>query len=50
MFNEFDLYSKADVEFVLTKEIREYYDNLLDKFFPEDLKWWLWTINLYQVN
>jgi len=37
MFNEFDLYSKADDDFMITKEIKDYYDNLLEKFFPEDL-------------
>jgi len=37
-FNEFDLYSKEDVDFVLTDEIKEYYNNLLDEYFPEDLQ------------
>ena len=38
-FNKFDLYSKEDVDFILTDEIKEYYDNLLIKYFPEDLQW-----------
>jgi len=38
-FNNFDLYSKEDTEFVITTEIREYYKNLLDEYFPEILKW-----------
>ena len=33
-----NLYSKAD-EFVLTDEIKEYYDKLLTKYFPEPLVW-----------
>tara|TARA_Y100000768_G_scaffold169763_2_gene127097 strand:+ start:6016 stop:6828 length:813 start_codon:yes stop_codon:yes gene_type:complete len=37
-FNQFDLYSKEDIDFVLTDEIKEYYDNLLDEYFPEDLQ------------
>jgi inositol oxygenase len=38
-FNQFDLYSKEDTEFVLTDEIKEYYENLLNDFFPQPLKW-----------
>ena len=38
-FNQFDLYSKEDIDFKLTDEIKEYYQNLLDKYFPEDLQW-----------
>ena len=38
-FNQFDLYSKEDIDFVLTDEIKEYYERLLDKFFPEELSW-----------
>jgi inositol oxygenase len=38
-FNQFDLYSKEDTDFVLTDEIREYYENLLTEFFPEPLQW-----------
>ena len=37
-FNEFDLYSKEDIDFVLTDKIKEYYNNLLDEYFPEDLQ------------
>jgi inositol oxygenase len=39
MFNNFDLYSKTDVNFVVTEEIKKYYQNLLLEFFPTDLKW-----------
>ena len=38
-FNKYDLYSKADVEFTLTDEIKQYYDNLLDEFFQGELQW-----------
>ena len=38
MFNEFDLYSKKD-KFVLTEEIKSYYDKLLLHYFPNPLKW-----------
>ena len=38
-FNQFDLYSKEDVNFVLTDEIKEYYDKLLKEYFPEELQW-----------
>ena len=38
-FNSFDLYSKEDEVFQLTDEIKNYYDNLLDKYFPQKLKW-----------
>jgi hypothetical protein len=38
-FNQFDLYSKEDTEFVLSDEIKEYYENLLNDFFPQPLKW-----------
>ena len=38
-FNKYDLYSKQDSNFVLTDDIRYYYDTLLDKFFPEPLHW-----------
>ena len=37
-FNQYDLYSKEDTDFVLTDEIIKYYD-LLDKYFPDDLLW-----------
>ncbi len=38
-FNQFDLYSKEDVEFVLTDEIKKYYENLLNEYFPTPLNW-----------
>ena len=38
-FNQYDLYSKEDTDFILTPQIKEYYENLLQKFFPEELKW-----------
>jgi inositol oxygenase len=38
-FNQFDLYSKEDIDFKLTAEIKKYYENLLDKYFPEELSW-----------
>ena len=38
-FNKYDLYSKADVAFTLTDEIKQYYDNLLDEFFHGELQW-----------
>jgi inositol oxygenase len=38
-FNKYDLYSKADLEFTLTDEIKQYYDNLLDEFFQGELQW-----------
>ena len=37
--NKYDLYSKQDTDFVLTKEIKKYYSDLLDKYFPEELQW-----------
>ena len=37
--NQFDLYSKEDVNFELTDDIREYYAKLLKEYFPEKLKW-----------
>lgn len=39
-FNTFDLYSKADIDFVLTPEIEKYYEDLLIEYFPEPLNWW----------
>lgn len=36
-FNKYDLYSKMETNFVLTNEIQEYYDKLLNKFFPDDI-------------
>jgi len=38
-FNQFDLYSKDDIDFVLTDEIQEYYTKLLIDYFPEPLQW-----------
>ena len=38
-FNQYDLYSKEDTDFILTDEIKKYYDDLLDKYFPDDLLW-----------
>ena len=38
-FNQFDLYSKEDVDFKLTDEIQEYYSRLINKYFPEELQW-----------
>ena len=38
-FNNFDLYSKEDKNFVLTNEIKKYYDNLLEEYFPDILQW-----------
>lgn len=38
-FNQFDLYSKEDIDFKLTNEIKEYYKKLIDKYFPGDLNW-----------
>ena len=37
--NQFDLYSKEDIDFEMTDNIREYYSKLLDEYFPEKLKW-----------
>ena len=38
-FNQYDLYSKADTDFKLTDEIKQYYDDLLDEFFNGELQW-----------
>jgi len=38
-FNTYDLYSKEDIEFVLTDDIKLYYANLLDEFFPDLMRW-----------
>ena len=38
-FNDFDLYSKEDKKFKLTNEIKEYYNGLLNEYFPEELQW-----------
>ena len=37
-FNNFDLYSKEDSPDI-SDEIKEYYSELLDEFFPEILQW-----------
>ena len=37
-FNQFDLYSKEDSPDI-SDEIKEYYDKLLDEYFPEILQW-----------
>jgi len=37
-FNTFDLYSKEDLPDI-SDEIKEYYDNLLDEYFPQELQW-----------
>ena len=39
MFNQFDLYSKEDKDFVLTDKIKKYYKDLLNLYFPKDLQW-----------
>lgn len=38
-FNQYDLYSKADVDFVLTKELKKYYEGLLDEYFGGVMEW-----------
>tara|TARA_A100001037_G_scaffold216325_2_gene194218 strand:+ start:2284 stop:3063 length:780 start_codon:yes stop_codon:yes gene_type:complete len=38
-FNNFDLYSKEDKDFILTEDIINYYSLLLQEFFPEELQW-----------
>ena len=38
-FNKYDLYSKLDRDFIVTPEIKHYYDQLLKEYFPEPL-WW----------
>lgn len=37
-FNRFDLYSKED-DIIISNNIKEYYDKLLDEYFEGDLKW-----------
>ena len=39
MFNNFDLYSKKDKDFRITEDIKSYYNNLLNEFFPKELQW-----------
>ena len=38
-FNNFDLYSKEDEKFEITQEIRNYYEKLLNEYFPDELRW-----------
>ena len=38
-FNQFDLYSKEEKAFQITDTMKEYYDNLLNEYFPENLQW-----------
>ena len=38
MFNEFDLYSKED-DTTITDEVKEYYTNILNYYFHEELQW-----------
>ena len=38
VFNQFDLYSKEDSTHI-SDEVKEYYDTLLDTYFPEILQW-----------
>ena len=37
-FNNFDLYSKED-DTDITDEVKKYYDNILDEYFNDELKW-----------
>ena len=38
-FNQFDLYSKEDKDFILTDEIKNYYEDLLNEYFFNELQW-----------
>ena len=38
IFNEFDLYSKED-DTIITNDIKEYYTNLLNEYFHDELQW-----------
>ena len=38
-FNQFDLYSKEDTDFVLNDHIKKYYHDLLNIYFPNPLNW-----------
>ena len=38
-FNQFDLYSKEEKEFQITDKMKEYYDNLLNEYFLENIQW-----------
>jgi inositol oxygenase len=38
VFNPYDLYSKADTR-IEVGELRPYYESLIDKYFPPQLRW-----------
>ena len=38
-FNQFDLYSKEEKDFQITDEMKEYYNQLLNEYFPNELNW-----------
>ena len=38
-FNQFDLYSKEEKDFQITDEMKQYYANLLNEYFPNELYW-----------
>ena len=38
-FNTYDLYSKSDDKFKVTDDVKKYYNNLLQEFFPVPLLW-----------
>ena len=38
-FNQFDLYSKEDIDLEITDEIKKYYENLLNEYFFKELQW-----------
>ena len=38
-FNQFDLYSKEDIELEITDEIKNYYNELLNEYFRKELQW-----------
>jgi inositol oxygenase len=38
-FNQFDLYSKEDIDLEITDEIKKYYENLLNDYFFKELQW-----------
>ena len=38
-FNQFDLYSKADEDFVFNEDMKSYYHGLLQEYFPNELQW-----------
>lgn len=38
-FNQYDLYSKAEDTFIVTDDIKKYYNNLINEFFPAPLLW-----------